>query len=148
MKNVKIEEGIEPAVFRDIIGDMVRQRAGIQNVYEVVGAIEFEYTYWAKPDNKSAVRQNLIDVSLTLWTLSFISDFEIILNLRNNYSCGLIRCMDLVLITSSNFKHSAAQMMAGISAVLLFTCISSLTGLSMKFSLPGWVIWILKYFFA
>ena len=66
MKNVKIEEGIEPAIFRDIIGDMVRQRAGIQNVYEVVGAIEFEYTYWAKPDNKSAVRQNLVDVGSTL----------------------------------------------------------------------------------
>jgi len=41
---------------------MVRERAAIRNIEETVDAIEFEYTYWAKPDNMSAVRQNLIDV--------------------------------------------------------------------------------------
>ena len=35
----------------------------VLNVDEVVGAVEFEYTFWAKPDNATAVRQNLIDVS-------------------------------------------------------------------------------------
>ena len=30
---------------------------------QVVAALEYEYTFWAKPDNRTAVRQNLIDVS-------------------------------------------------------------------------------------
>ena len=62
MPGVNMEDGLDPAVFRELIYQMVRERSMIQNVHEVVGAIEFEYTYWAKPDNKSAVRQNLIDV--------------------------------------------------------------------------------------
>jgi hypothetical protein len=60
---VNMEKGLDPGTFREIITDFVKRRAAIQNTYEVSGAIEFEYTYWAKPDNKSAVRQNLIDVS-------------------------------------------------------------------------------------
>jgi len=63
MVGVNMENGLDPGTFRDIITEMVQQRAAIRNIYEVVGAIEFEYTYWAKPDNKSAVRQNLVDVS-------------------------------------------------------------------------------------
>jgi carboxylesterase type B len=59
---VDMVKGLDPATFRELITQMVQQRAAIQNVYEVVGAIEFEYTYWAKPDNESAVRQNLIDL--------------------------------------------------------------------------------------
>lgn len=58
-----MEEGLDPVIFRNLVYNMVSQRAFIRNVHEVVGAIEFEYTFWAKPDNKSAVRQNLIDVS-------------------------------------------------------------------------------------
>ena len=54
--------GLDPKVFRQIIYDMVHDRAAIRNVEETVDAIEFEYTYWAKPDNMTAVRQNLIDV--------------------------------------------------------------------------------------
>jgi len=57
-------KGLDPGTFRDLVSRMVQQRAAIQNVYEVVGAVEFEYTFWAKPDNESAVRQNLIDVSM------------------------------------------------------------------------------------
>lgn len=59
---VRMEEGLDPVIFRNLVYDMVSQRAFIRNVHEVVGAIEFEYTFWAKPDNKSAVRQNLIDL--------------------------------------------------------------------------------------
>ena len=58
-----MERGLDPGTFREIIARFVQSRAAIQNAYEVIGAIEFEYTFWAKPDNKSAVRQNLIDVS-------------------------------------------------------------------------------------
>ena len=54
--------GLDPKVFRQILHAMVRERAAIRNIEETVDAIEFEYTYWAKPDNMSAVRQNLIDV--------------------------------------------------------------------------------------
>ena len=61
---VNMEKGLDPGTFRDLVSRMVQQRAAIQNVYEVVGAVEFEYTFWAKPDNESAVRQNLIDVSI------------------------------------------------------------------------------------
>ncbi len=59
-----MNEGLDPETFRQILYDMVKERIYITNVEETVGAMEFEYTYWAKPDNKSAVRQNLIDVSL------------------------------------------------------------------------------------
>jgi len=62
---VNMVKGLDPGTFRDLVARFVEQRAAIQNVYEVVGAVEFEYTYWAKPDNESAVRQNLIDVSVT-----------------------------------------------------------------------------------
>lgn len=58
-----MENGLDPGTFREIVTSMIEQRPGIRNIYEVVGAVEFEYTYWAKPDNKSAVRQNLVDVS-------------------------------------------------------------------------------------
>jgi len=61
---VNMAKGLDPGTFRDLVVNMVQQRAAIQNVYEVVGAVEFEYTFWAKPDNESAVRQNLIDVSI------------------------------------------------------------------------------------
>jgi len=61
---VNMVKGLDPGTFRDLVSRMVQRRAAIQNVYEVVGAVEFEYTFWAKPDNESAVRQNLIDVSI------------------------------------------------------------------------------------
>lgn len=64
-----MEKGLDPGTFRDLISRMVQERAAIQNVYEVVGAVEFEYTFWAKPDNESAVRQNLIDVCLHVASL-------------------------------------------------------------------------------
>ncbi len=35
-------------------------------VFQVVAALEYEYTFWAKPDNRTAVRQNLIDVSVEI----------------------------------------------------------------------------------
>jgi len=60
---VNMVKGLDPGTFRDLVSRFVQARAAIQNVYEVVGAVEFEYTFWAKPDNESAVRQNLIDVS-------------------------------------------------------------------------------------
>ena len=60
---VNMVKGLDPGTFRDLVSHMIQERAAIQNVYEVVGAVEFEYTFWAKPDNESAVRQNLIDVS-------------------------------------------------------------------------------------
>jgi carboxylesterase type B len=62
MVGVKLEDGLSPEAFREVIYQMVSERSQIRNVHEVVGAIEFEYTYWAKPENKSAVRQNLIDL--------------------------------------------------------------------------------------
>ena len=58
-----MDEGLDPEVFHHIIQKMVYDRSFILNNREVVGAMEFEYTFWAKPDNKSAVRQNLVDVS-------------------------------------------------------------------------------------
>ena len=60
---LRISEGMSPGTFRDIIERMVRERPKVLNIDEVVGAVEFEYTFWAKPDNATAVRQNLIDVS-------------------------------------------------------------------------------------
>ena len=63
MVGVNMENGLDAGTFREIVTEMVQQRAAIRNIYEVAGAIEFEYTFWAKPDNKSAVRQNLVDVS-------------------------------------------------------------------------------------
>ena len=60
---LRISEGMSPGTFRDIINKMIRERPLVLNIDEVVGAVEFEYTFWAKPDNTSAVRQNLIGVS-------------------------------------------------------------------------------------
>ena len=54
---------MDPGTFADIVRKMVTTRSYVRNVDEVSGAMEFEYTFWAKPDNKTAVRQNLIDVS-------------------------------------------------------------------------------------
>ncbi|KAK2166900.1 hypothetical protein NP493_1299g00052 [Ridgeia piscesae] len=59
---LRIAEGMSPGTFRDIIDKMIRERPLVLNIDEVVGAVEFEYTFWAKPDNTSAVRQNLIDL--------------------------------------------------------------------------------------
>lgn len=64
IKGLNLETGLSPYKFKSILQDMVKQRAAVQNVYEVAGAIEFEYTYWAKPDNRTAVLQNLVD----MWT--------------------------------------------------------------------------------
>lgn len=59
-----MNEGMDPGTFRTLVYDMVsKRRAYVRNVDEVVDAIEFEYTFWAKPDNRTAVRQNYIDVS-------------------------------------------------------------------------------------
>ena len=60
---LRLSDGLDPNAFRRILEQLIRPRAGVRNQEEVVGAMEFEYTFWAKPDNKSAVRQNLIDVS-------------------------------------------------------------------------------------
>ena len=57
-----MDEGLDPEVFHHIIQKMVYDRPFVLNKSEVVRAMELEYTFWAKPDNKSAVRQNLIDV--------------------------------------------------------------------------------------
>ncbi|KAK2159032.1 hypothetical protein LSH36_160g05071 [Paralvinella palmiformis] len=62
LPGVNMNFGLDPKVFRQILHAMVRERAAIRNIEETVDAIEFEYTYWAKPDNMSAVRQNLIDM--------------------------------------------------------------------------------------
>ena len=62
MPGVDLDEGLDPETFRQIIQEMIRQRPAIRNVKEVWGALEFEYTFWAKPDNTTAVRQNLVDV--------------------------------------------------------------------------------------
>ncbi|ELU08011.1 hypothetical protein CAPTEDRAFT_93848 [Capitella teleta] len=59
---LNIEEGLDQDTFREILYKMVQSRLEIRNVHEVVGAMEFEYTFWSKPDNKTAVRQNLIDL--------------------------------------------------------------------------------------
>ena len=66
---VNMAKGLDPGTFRELVSRMVQERAAIQNVYEVVGAVEFEYTFWAKPDNESAVRQNLIDVCVHIMSL-------------------------------------------------------------------------------
>ena len=66
---LRLSDGLEPNAFRRILEQLIRPRAGVRNQDEVVGAMEFEYTFWAKPDNKSAVRQNLIDVCLR-WSFS------------------------------------------------------------------------------
>ena len=66
-----MEEGLDPLTFRQLLYKMVRWRSWvIRNVDEVVGALEFQYTYWSNPENNTAVRQNLIDVSsYILYTL-------------------------------------------------------------------------------
>jgi len=54
---------MDPGTFRDILYNMVyKRRAFLRNVDETVNALEFEYTFWSRPDNKTAVRQNLIDL--------------------------------------------------------------------------------------
>ena len=60
---LRISDGLDPGTFHDILKQMIKGRPGIRNIDETVNALEFEYTFWAKPDNKTAVRQNLIDVS-------------------------------------------------------------------------------------
>ena len=60
---VNMEEGLDPGTFRQILQEMVLRRPHIRNSKEVWGALEFEYTFWSKPDNTTAVRQNLINVS-------------------------------------------------------------------------------------
>ena len=62
---LKMSEGLDPGTFRDILYKMIREKSYIRNTHETVSAVEFEYTFWSKPDNKTAVRQNLIDVSFT-----------------------------------------------------------------------------------
>ena len=64
--NISLQDGIDPATFRDIVYRMVHARTSVKNVDEVAGAIEYQYTFWTKPDNKTAVRQNLIDVSSSM----------------------------------------------------------------------------------
>ena len=59
-----MDMGLDPGTFREILYEIVNGRELIRNKHEVVGAMEFEYTFWAKPDNKTAVRQNLVDVSI------------------------------------------------------------------------------------
>ena len=66
---VRMSDGLSPVAFRQILEKLIRPRVAIKNQQEVVGAMEFEYTFWAKPDNRTAVRQNLIDVR-TLMTSS------------------------------------------------------------------------------
>ena len=63
MVGARISDGLDPLAFRTIVENIIKPRLAVRNQEEVVGAVEFEYTFWAKPDNKSAVRQNLIDVS-------------------------------------------------------------------------------------
>lgn len=83
---VNMVKGLDPGTFRDLVSRMVEQRAAIQNVYEVVGAVEFEYTFWAKPDNESAVRQNLIDVSIHI-VYNIATDLCIVFVIDALYSC-------------------------------------------------------------
>ena len=65
MLALNLEEGMDPGTFRDIITDMVRARSAVvRNVDDVIDAMEFEYTFWAKPDNRTAVLQNLVDVRI------------------------------------------------------------------------------------
>lgn len=72
---VDIRDGLDMFTFRDFLYDFGRRR-NTRNLEELVRALEFEYTYWPNPNNRTAVRQNLID---------FWSDFI------NGY------CMDAVL---------------------------------------------------
>ena len=62
--------GLDPGTFREILYEIVNDRQLIHNKHEVVGAMEFEYTFWAKPDNKTAVRQNLVDVSRNFYSIT------------------------------------------------------------------------------
>ena len=63
MIGLNLNEGMDPGTFREIITRMMQKRSAVvRNVEEVIDAIEFEYTFWAKPDNRTAVLQNLIDV--------------------------------------------------------------------------------------
>ena len=56
-----MDQGMDPVVFRELVYRFVNERF-IKNVDEVASAIEFQYTYWARPDNKTASRQNYLDV--------------------------------------------------------------------------------------
>lgn len=65
MKHVDMEKGLEPYQLDEIIYKFVMSRSPpIRNTREVIGAIKFQYTYWSRPDNKTAVAQNLVDVRL------------------------------------------------------------------------------------
>ena len=59
-----LDEGMEPEKFKDFLHKFLNFRYDqIKNTWEVLGAMEFEYTYWAAPRNRTAVVQNFIDVS-------------------------------------------------------------------------------------
>lgn len=90
MVGVNMENGLDAGTFREIVTEMVQQRAAIRNIYEVAGAIEFEYTYWAKPDNKSAVRQNLIDVSKQIKAVFIVTkELQCTVPFSSVYSCSI-----------------------------------------------------------
>ena len=61
VKGLRMDQGMDPVVFRELVYRFVNERF-IKNVDEVASAIEFQYTYWARPDNKTASRQNYLDV--------------------------------------------------------------------------------------
>lgn len=59
-----LEEGIESNKFGNIINEFLTDR-NVEDLFNTKDALEFEYTWWPQPGNKSMIRQMLMDVSRT-----------------------------------------------------------------------------------
>lgn len=57
-----IQTGVDAAEFKTVIKNVTRRR-GARDDDQVADAIEFLYTWWVNPDNSTARRKMLIDVS-------------------------------------------------------------------------------------
>ena len=58
-----IKTGVDVAEFKTVVWNVTRRR-GARDERQVSDAIEFLYTWWVNPDNSTARRKMLIDVSL------------------------------------------------------------------------------------
>ncbi|XP_063446000.1 cholinesterase 1-like [Mytilus trossulus] len=56
-----LEEGIESNKFGNIINEFLTDR-NVEDLFNTKDALEFEYTWWPQPGNKSMIRQMLMDM--------------------------------------------------------------------------------------
>ena len=60
-----LEEGIEQNQFDNVIVEFLRDRS-VADMTNAKEALTFEYSYWPQRQNRSWIRQELIDVSTSI----------------------------------------------------------------------------------